>query len=315
MWSSGTRLADSTVIAGHETLDNDLPEYMVRTSSRLYVSCTHLLTKVWRSAESRSSFGAKTTPAGSRWPFHANRCSDRQATQSRFSHYGCRDFLGQRSSSQCRRGREEYGHRIPEKSCQVCQSRLVLISHGTYLWPSKRAREERARAAERRQLALEGKHFLQLHRNPVEPCQTASTNRTSGLEDDESDIEELPETDQERRQTMMDSMDTSEANQLKTGTLSDIWGGFIMPKRPLDNDHAAESKATGVNSQRTGNAPKRTPSPPALLQSTVRSELSKSQLKTTASRRKTGARTDSTPSRKNIRCHAPKLNDTRWNST
>lgn len=125
---------------------------------------------------------------------------------------------------------------------------------------SKRAREERARAAERRQLALE-----------------ASTNRTSGLEDDESDIEELPETDQERRQTMMDSMDTSEANQLKTGTLSDIWGGFIMPKRPLDNDHAAESKATGVNSQRTGNAPKRTPSPPALLQSTVRSELSKSQ--------------------------------------
>jgi hypothetical protein len=33
MWSSGTRLEDSAVIAGHETLDNDLPEYMVRTSS------------------------------------------------------------------------------------------------------------------------------------------------------------------------------------------------------------------------------------------------------------------------------------------
>src|SRR6266404_7448074 len=35
MWSSGTRLADSAVIAGHEAVDDDLPEYMVMVSSRL----------------------------------------------------------------------------------------------------------------------------------------------------------------------------------------------------------------------------------------------------------------------------------------
>jgi len=29
MWSSGTRLADSAVIAGHEALDGVLPEYIV----------------------------------------------------------------------------------------------------------------------------------------------------------------------------------------------------------------------------------------------------------------------------------------------
>jgi len=27
MWSSGTRLADSAVVAGHETLDDDLPSH------------------------------------------------------------------------------------------------------------------------------------------------------------------------------------------------------------------------------------------------------------------------------------------------
>jgi hypothetical protein len=169
MWSSGTRLVDSTVITGHETLDDDLPEYMVRTSPRLYVSCTYLLTKVWRGAEPCSSFSPKTTPAASRWPFHANRCSDRQATQSRFSRYDCRDFLGQRPSSQCRRGREDSGHRIPEKSCQVRLSSSILISQGTYPWLSKRAREERARAAERRQLALEGKHFFSSTESPSSP--------------------------------------------------------------------------------------------------------------------------------------------------
>jgi hypothetical protein len=74
MWSSGTRLEDSTVIAGHETLDNDLPEYMVRTSSRLYVfRALTFSRKVWRGAEPCSSFSPKTTPAASRWPFHVEQ--------------------------------------------------------------------------------------------------------------------------------------------------------------------------------------------------------------------------------------------------
>ena len=77
---------------------------------------------------------------------------------------------------------------------------------------------------------------------------------------------------------MMDSMDTSEADQLKTGTLSDIWGGFILPKRPLDKVYAVESKAVVVNSQSAKNPSiYAAPSPPTSPQSTARSELSKSQ--------------------------------------
>ena len=46
---------------------------------------------------------------------------------------------------------------------------------------------------------------------------------------------------------MMDPMDASEADQLKTdrGTLSDIWGGFILPKRQLDNVPAGKSRDEG----------------------------------------------------------------------
>jgi len=105
----------------------------------------------------------------------------------------------------------------------------------------------------------------------------ASTKHTSGQEEDDSDSEELRETDQERRQTMMDSMDTSEADQLKTGTLSDIWGGFILPKRPLDKVPAKESKATCVNPQGARNASTHAPSPPAPPLSTAKPESSKSQ--------------------------------------
>ncbi len=164
----------------------------------------------------------------------------------------------------------------------VSQSARTSSTHGTYPLFSKRAREERAMAAEKRQLALEGKIFFSSTETPFEPCRTASTNLTSGREEEDSDneIQELLETDQERRQTMMDSMDASEADQLKTGTLSDIWGDFILPKRPLDKVHAAKSKATGdggpprVNPQGARNASIHTPSPPAPPRGTVRSELS-----------------------------------------
>ena len=133
-------------------------------------------------------------------------------------------------------------------------------------------------AAQKRQLALEGKiRFFQPHRNSVEPCRTASTNLITGREEDGSDTEmqELRETDQERRQTMMGSMDASEADQLKTGTLSDIWGGFIVPKRPLD-------KVTGddgprINSQGAKNASMHAPLPPAPSRGTANSESSRAQ--------------------------------------
>jgi len=81
---------------------------------------------------------------------------------------------------------------------------------------------------------------------------------------------------------MMDSMDASEADQLKTGrgTLSDIWSGFILPKRPLDKVPAGECGDDGpprINSQGARNASVHAPSSPAPPRGTVSSESSKSR--------------------------------------
>ena len=44
---------------------------------------------------------------------------------------------------------------------------------------------------------------------------------------------------------MMTSMDVSEANELRTGTLSDFWGDFILPRYPTSGGNGTEGKATG----------------------------------------------------------------------
>jgi hypothetical protein len=59
------------------------------------------------------------------------------------------------------------------------------------------------------------------------------------------DAEELRETDKDRREAMMTSMDTSEANQLRTGTLSDFWGDFVLPKRSTPEGYGTEDKRIG----------------------------------------------------------------------
>jgi len=94
---------------------------------------------------------------------------------------------------------------------------------------SKRAREERALAAERRLLALE-----------------ASNTPTHGPDEDDSDIEveELRETDKDRRQAMMTSMDATEADNLRIGTLADFWGDFILPKRLNVEENGPDDRAT-----------------------------------------------------------------------
>jgi hypothetical protein len=94
--------------------------------------------------------------------------------------------------------------------------------------------------------------------NSVEPIQSASTKGPED-ESDDTDTEELRETDKDRRQTMMTSMDALEADELRTGTLTDFWGDFILPKRSTSEGNNRRSKATGddgpphVTLQRTGN--------------------------------------------------------------
>jgi hypothetical protein len=84
---------------------------------------------------------------------------------------------------------------------------------------------------------------------------------TQGSEEDESDgtdVEELRETDGDRRQTMMTSMDAIEADQLRTGTLTDFWGDFILPKRTngegssTGNEETGDDRSTRGTLQRAG---------------------------------------------------------------
>ncbi|KAH9178287.1 WLM domain-containing protein [Lactarius sanguifluus] len=234
MWSSGTRLADSAVIAGQETLDDDLPEYM----------CGGAQSRARPSARRR-----RRQPVAGPSMLTGAQTAKRRKAGSRITAAGT--FLGPGQALNADEDEKTAGTGFRKKAV------------------SKRAREERAMAAEKRQLALEGKIFF-------------SSTETPDREEDDSDTEmqELRETDQERRQTMMDSMDASEAKQLKTGTLSDIWGDFILPKRPLDKVRAAKSKATGddgprVNSQGARNTPVHAPSPPAPPRGTARPELSR----------------------------------------
>lgn len=79
---------------------------------------------------------------------------------------------------------------------------------------------------------------------------------TQGSEEDDSDgtdVEELRETDGDRRQTMMTSMDVTEADQLRTGTLTDFWGDFILPKRTT-----GEGCSTGKRETRGNRSPRGT---------------------------------------------------------
>lgn len=79
---------------------------------------------------------------------------------------------------------------------------------------------------------------------------------TQGSEEDDSDgtdVEELRETDGDRRQTMMTSMDATEADQLRTGTLTDFWGDFILPKRTT-----GEGCSTGNREARGNRSPRGT---------------------------------------------------------
>ena len=100
-----------------------------------------------------------------------------------------------------------------------------------------------------------------VYSDSTEPTQSASTTPTKGSDDesDNTDVEELPETDGDRRQTMMTSMDASEANLLRTGSLIDFWGDFILPKCSTEG-HSTGSKETGddgppprITLQRAGN--------------------------------------------------------------
>ncbi|KAI0707333.1 WLM domain-containing protein [Earliella scabrosa] len=109
---------------------------------------------------------------------------------------------------------------------------------------SKRAREERAMAAERRLLALQG---------------SSSTPATKEESDDaDLDYEDALETDQDRRAAMLDSADKSELDGLKAWQ-RDYSSDFIFPPLPSSSASAApditsapEGSTGGERLQRQG---------------------------------------------------------------
>ena len=119
---------------------------------------------------------------------------------------------------------------------------------------SKRAREERALAAERRLLALQGKgadgpqnHGSCSSDHAMCAAGDADTAPKDESDNDEdSDYEAAPETDQDRRRAMLDSADQSELDGMKAW-LRDYSSDFIFP--PI----ASSSQASPPSSPKSSN--------------------------------------------------------------
>ncbi|KAI0303834.1 WLM domain-containing protein [Multifurca ochricompacta] len=216
MWSSGTRLADSANMAGNGPAEDDYPEYM----------CGGAQSRARPSARRRrqQSVAGPSTSTGA-------QTAKRRKAGSRVTAAGT--FIGSGQALNADKVDKIIGTGFRKKA------------------GSKRARDERAMAAEKRLPTLrnEGEIVFLGTATTVSvsnPVKTAPTTPTQVLEIDESDADmhELRETDQDRHRTMMNSMDAFEANQLKTGSLSDFWGNFILPECSTGEVGRAASTAT-----------------------------------------------------------------------
>jgi hypothetical protein len=80
-------------------------------------------------------------------------------------------FLGSGQALNADEDEKTTGTGFRKKAVRCVSLALSLISHGTYPWFSKRAREERAMAAQKRQLALEGKILFDSTETPSSPVE------------------------------------------------------------------------------------------------------------------------------------------------
>ncbi|KAI0787641.1 WLM-domain-containing protein [Fomes fomentarius] len=181
-WSSGHRLADSSRVGGQGLDPVDLPEYMcggAQTRTR-----PTALRRRRRQAGPSNRTGAQI--AKKRKP------GSRVTAKGLFKGTGRALNEDEQDEEQKKAGvgfRKQAG--------------------------SKRAREERALAAERRILTLQGKV-------------SSSTSAQDESNDDESDYEETPETDQDRRDAVLNSADRSELDGLKAWQ-RDYSSDFVFP--------------------------------------------------------------------------------------
>ncbi|KAL1949510.1 hypothetical protein VTO73DRAFT_8391 [Trametes versicolor] len=182
-WSSGTRLADSARMGSQGLDTGDLPEYMCGgAQSRARPTS---LRRRRRQAGPSNHTGAQTAKR--------RKAGSRVTAQGTFQ--GSGKALNEDVSDE---ERKKAGTGFRKKAA------------------SKRAREERALAAERRLLALQGKG-----------ASDAKKEEDASDEGDE-DYDDPRETDQDRRRVMLESTDGAGLDSLKASQ-RDFFADFILP--------------------------------------------------------------------------------------
>ncbi|KAI0950946.1 hypothetical protein AcW1_008115 [Taiwanofungus camphoratus] len=188
-WSSGTRLVDSTRVSGQISSAGDLPEYMCG-GAHTRARPTSLRRRRNRQPAGPSNHtGAQTSKR--------RKAGSRVTAQGTFKGEG--RALNDDASD---KDQKKAGSGFRKKA------------------GSKRAREERAMAAERRIRALQ---------RQAGPSTVSSPQPTQDEDEAESsDDEEVRETDQDRRQTMLDTMEQSDLEGLKASR-TDFSSDFVFP--------------------------------------------------------------------------------------
>lgn len=186
-WSAGRRLADSAVVAGKGIQAGDLPEYMCGGAH-----CRVRPVRGRRSvvvAGPSLHTGAQTTKK--------RKAGSRVTNSSAFPTTGkaLNDDLDDDTKAVGTGFRKQAG--------------------------SKRAREERALAAEKRISSLQVKRDINLDEDHV-----------------------LVETDEDRRRTLLESADRQELNSLKAVNY-DFSNDFLLPHDTLENRHVCQTNTIG----------------------------------------------------------------------
>ncbi|KIK93501.1 hypothetical protein PAXRUDRAFT_144947 [Paxillus rubicundulus Ve08.2h10] len=240
-WSSGTRLVDSVEIAGRGIDMGDLPEYMCggAHSRARPASYQRRICRTHGAGPSHlTGPQSKKRKAGSRVPSSAF------------------DSTGKALNEDLDEEKKAYGTGFRRKA------------------GSKRARVERALAAERR-----------IHGG----ASTSSPTTPSGAKDnlDSADEKEYAETDQARRLTLLETIDQKDLDSLKTAEYHSADDGFILPSAGPsrqcgdsreaqivhDSDFIGSEGSARVFSDRPGGRKKSPSTPSKKRQKTQQSEL------------------------------------------
>lgn len=188
-WSSGTRLMDSARVGGQSLAPGELPEYMCGGAHNRARPTSLRRRRNRQPAGPSNHTGAQTAKK--------RKAGSRVTASGTFKGSG-RALNEDASDDDGKKG----GTGFRKKA------------------GSKRAREERALAAERRLRALQS----QASSSSAQPFQQSQGES----EDDGSDTEAVQETDQDRRRVMLDSMDGTDLENLKAAQ-TDFSTDFMFP--------------------------------------------------------------------------------------